>query len=47
MGVLESLGKGFTVAGLGDAIALLVLFLILFFRPVGILGVGETGSEGL
>lgn len=47
MGVLESLGKGFTVAGLGDAIALLVLFLILFFRPSGIFGAGETGREGL
>lgn len=38
LGVLESLGAGLISSGYKDAIAFLVLLLILFLRPQGILG---------
>lgn len=38
LGVLESVSIGFISAGFKDAIALLVLLLVLFLRPTGILG---------
>ena len=41
LGVLESLGAGFVSSSYKDAIAFLVLLLILFVRPRGILGKGE------
>jgi len=41
LGVLESLGAGFISSGYKDAIAFVVLLLMLFFRPQGILGKGR------
>ncbi len=41
LGVLESLGAGFVSSSYKDAIAFMVLLLILFLRPRGILGKGE------
>lgn len=38
LGVLESISIGFISAGFKDAIALLVLLLVLFLRPTGVLG---------
>lgn len=45
IGVLESLGVGFLTAGFKEAIAYFVLFLILFYRPGGLLGARETAVE--
>ncbi len=41
LGVMESLGAGFVSSSYKDAIAFMVLLLILFVRPRGILGKGE------
>jgi branched-chain amino acid transport system permease protein len=38
LGVLEALGVGFVSSSLKDAIAFLLLLLILYMRPSGILG---------
>jgi len=38
MGTLESLGAGLISSGYKDAFALIVLLIVLFFRPSGILG---------
>jgi len=38
IGITESLGAGFISSGYKDAIALVVLLAVLFFRPGGILG---------
>ncbi len=38
LGVLEALGVGFLSSGLKDAAAFVLLLLILYFRPAGILG---------
>jgi branched-chain amino acid transport system permease protein len=40
LGILESLGTGFVSSAYKDAIALVVLFLVLFLRPSGLLGGG-------
>jgi branched-chain amino acid transport system permease protein len=38
LGVLESMTAGYLHSGLKDAVALLILLLVLFFRPSGIFG---------
>ncbi len=43
LGILEALGTGLISSGFKDAIAFLVLILVLFLRPTGILG--EKGGE--
>jgi branched-chain amino acid transport system permease protein len=42
LGVLESLGAGLVSSQYKDATAFLVLLLVLFLRPTGILGYGES-----
>ena len=42
LGVLESLGAGFVSSAYKDAIAFIVLLLVLFVRPKGLLGGAET-----
>lgn len=42
LGVLESLGAGFLSSGYKDAIAFVILLLILFVRPQGLFRKGET-----
>jgi len=38
LGVLEALGVGFLSSSLKDAIAFVLLLLILYIRPAGLLG---------
>ncbi len=42
LGVLESLGAGLISSQYKDAIAFIVLLLVLFIRPTGIMGYGES-----
>ncbi|NCB31912.1 MAG: branched-chain amino acid ABC transporter permease, partial [Clostridia bacterium] len=42
LGILESLGAGFLSSAWQSAIAFLVLFLVLTFKPSGIMGKKET-----
>lgn len=42
LGVLESLGAGLVSSGYKDAIAFIILLLILFFRPQGLFRKAET-----
>lgn len=42
LGVLESLGAGLISSTYKDVIAFFILLLVLFFKPTGILGRGET-----
>jgi len=44
IGILESLGAGLISSGYKDAIALIVLLLVLFIRPSGIFGVSEASK---
>ncbi|MFQ6000085.1 MAG: branched-chain amino acid ABC transporter permease [Anaerolineae bacterium] len=45
LGVAENVGAGVTKAGLKDIISLIILVLILLFRPQGIIGGVERGAE--
>jgi branched-chain amino acid transport system permease protein len=45
LGVLENVGAGVTKAGFKDIFALIILILVLLFRPQGIIGGGERGVE--
>ncbi|MBI2954075.1 MAG: branched-chain amino acid ABC transporter permease [Chloroflexi bacterium] len=47
VGVLESMGAGLISSGYKDAIAFVVLFLVLFVRPNGIFGGRDTSKGGL
>jgi branched-chain amino acid transport system permease protein len=42
LGVLEALGAGLISSGFKDAIAFLILLMVLFLRPSGLLGVKEV-----
>ena len=42
LGLLESLGAGLLFSQYKDAIAFLVLLFVLFVRPNGIMGYGES-----
>jgi branched-chain amino acid transport system permease protein len=42
LGILESLGAGLGASQYKDAIAFLVLLLVLFLKPTGIMGYGES-----
>ena len=44
IGIMESLGAGLISSGYKDAIALLVLLLVLFVKPSGIFGVSEASK---
>jgi len=44
IGIMESLGAGFISSGYKDAIALVVLLLVLFIKPSGLLGSRERGE---
>ena len=44
LGVIESLGAGFISSGYKDAFALIVLFVLLIFRPSGLLGNREIAK---
>lgn len=44
IGIMESLGAGFISSGYKDAIALVVLLLVLFIRPSGLLGSKERAE---
>jgi len=44
IGVMESLGAGFISSGYKDAIAMLVLLLVLFVKPSGLFGKAEASK---
>ena len=41
IGIMESMGAGFISSGYKDAIALVVLLLVLFLKPTGLMGRSE------
>jgi len=45
LGVIEALGVGVVSAGYKDAIAFVILLLVLFLRPVGLLGAKVAGRQ--
>jgi branched-chain amino acid transport system permease protein len=45
LGVIQSVATGFLPAGYQDAVAYLILILVLYFRPTGLLGVPAGEGE--
>jgi branched-chain amino acid transport system permease protein len=45
LGIIQSVATGFLPAGYQDAIAYLILILVLYFRPTGLLGVPAAEGE--
>ena len=43
LGVLENLAAGLVSSNYKDAITLIVMMLVLFIRPTGLLGKKDTG----
>jgi branched-chain amino acid transport system permease protein len=46
LGIIENLGIIYLPSGYKDAIAFLILFIFLLFRPQGILGIKKGGEHG-
>jgi branched-chain amino acid transport system permease protein len=44
IGIIESFSAGFISSGFKDAIALVILILVLFIKPSGIFGSAEVGK---
>jgi branched-chain amino acid transport system permease protein len=42
LGILEAMGVGFVSSGLKDATAFVLLLLVLYVRPQGVLGTAEV-----
>jgi branched-chain amino acid transport system permease protein len=45
LGIVEALGVGVVSAGYKDAIAFVILLLVLFVRPAGLLGARMAGRQ--
>ncbi|MFH0917490.1 MAG: branched-chain amino acid ABC transporter permease [bacterium] len=45
LGIIQSVATGFVPAGYQDAIAFVILILVLYFRPSGLLGLPSTEGE--
>ena len=45
LGIIQSVATGFVSAGYQDAIAFVILILVLYFRPSGLLGLPSTEGE--
>jgi branched-chain amino acid transport system permease protein len=46
VGIAESLASGFLPGGYRSAVAYVLLIIILYFRPSGILGTGAAEADG-
>jgi branched-chain amino acid transport system permease protein len=45
LGVVQSLASGVLPAGYQDAVSFVILIVMLYFRPTGLLGLPQTGGE--